>query len=214
MDQPKNLESVVLIENALKCEYTRVCWENDQLGWIELLGDRCHSESPIEFLECQFSLPHPFPFDFPKGYWLLTSRFAIPWLASHICLPQNVCKRKCHLDIFLDGPSTKVHEFKEHPDIANWLQCWPVINCGNPVRLRADTIRNDNKPQKTEFWNSKLALLGFAIEVEFFQSVQHWVHILLMLRHVCRMDEYDINIAYHKVINAWLKGNPRPKTGI
>jgi len=64
------------MENAHNRKSTRVHLEDDRLGRIEMLDDRCLGEGPIQFRERQLGLPHPFPFHFPTVFRLLALRYA------------------------------------------------------------------------------------------------------------------------------------------
>ena len=184
-DQPESSESIVLIENSCYCESPGISLENNQLGQIKMLEDRCLGEGPFHFPEHWFGLRCPFPFDFPTVFWLLASRSAFWWLTRLICLLWWFCQWKSYLGIFPDEPSLEVWESEEHLDISNWVQCRPVLYCRDLVRFHPDSLGSDNTPQQSDIRNSKLPLLGIAIELESHKSQQHLLHMDLVLCLVC-----------------------------
>ena len=73
-----------------------------------------------------------------------------------------------------------------------------MLDCGDPVHFHIDSLGVNNKPQKIDFRNYNVELLGFAIEAEFLNSVMHLAHMVLMLLLVCQTDEYDVKVASRK----------------
>jgi len=62
---------------------------------------------------------------------------------------------------------------------------------------------SDNKPQETDFLNSKFTRLYCVIEAYFPEWLQNPAYMPLMLLLGCQVDEYVIEVAYHEFINVW-----------
>ena len=165
------------------------------------MADHFLGKGPFPFPERQFGLPCPILLDFPIMFSLQASRSALWWLACLIYLFYEFCKGKSHLGIFPDEPSVEVFESEEHLDISNLVWCQPVLDCGDPIRFQAHSNSRNSKPQKPDFPRSKLTFLVLAIAAEFLKSLQHLVHMLLVVDLVCAIDEHVVEVVYREVPN-------------
>jgi len=68
IDQAEDSDTIVHNENACKCDYTRVLFDNGSLGLIEMLQDWSLSKDRFKLPKYEFCLLGPFQFDFPKVF--------------------------------------------------------------------------------------------------------------------------------------------------